>query len=358
MSILHRIHRESISTLNPLCRAAALLLLISFPVVAEPPSLVLVSTDNGPVTVGTKDGRLFAVSGKESTSYEARSARRYLQPAACNGSGSLLVAVSSTNGSSSRIELFEMSGLRFQDPVVVSSGASRYGRFPSLAVSPKGDVWVAWVDGAMASDDILVSHGRNGRFEPPARVSARDETEDLVPQIALDGGGNPLVIWAGSDGHDDEIYFSRLVDGTFTKEARLHPDNSFPDITPALARDQKGVLHACWSGFDGKGYRVFYAAFDGSWSRPMVLSQPDRAATLPTIGPLVSGAVAAWNQFDGKRSVIAAISVSPSSPPVSITLPGTIPASFRPSILTESKVLKAAVPAPDGAAVRSISLSR
>ncbi len=116
--------------------------------------------------------------------------------------------------------------------VQVSATMARASRFPAVTMADDGTVWIAWVDGAMESDDILVARGVDGSFSTPQRVSARDDSEDLVPQVALDGSGTPMVIWAGLDGEDDEIMFSRLQDEGWTPEARLNPDKPIPRYHP------------------------------------------------------------------------------------------------------------------------------
>ncbi len=71
--------------------------------------------------------------------------------------------------------------------------------------------------------------------------------------------GSWLLAWSAFDGQDDEIVWSRRAGNAWQPVKRLYPDNSVPDITPALTATADGGALIAWSRFDGHGY----AAADG-----------------------------------------------------------------------------------------------
>lgn len=72
---------------------------------------------------------------------------------------------------------------------------------PSVAVSPNGDVNVAW-----GSIGVYFSRSKNGgqSWSPPARVSSSGG----LPNLAVDYKNDALIMW-GNDGFNSPIFFSR-----------------------------------------------------------------------------------------------------------------------------------------------------
>ena len=97
-------------------------------------------------------------------------------------------------------------------------------------------------------------------------------------QLALSGtqlaDGRILLVWAGFDGEDDEIWASWSSPSGWTSPVRVGGDNRVPDITPDLVADGSGALLA-WSRFDGSEYQLVMARFDGSqFTAPRALGEP------------------------------------------------------------------------------------
>lgn len=117
-------------------------------------------------------------------------------------------------------------------------------------------------------------------------------TVDISPigkgtQIALDArvlaDGSWLAVWAAFDGSDDEILWSRAVDGHWSDPRPVTADNATPDITPRLFVTADGALLA-WSHFAGTpedgGYRIEVARFsDGRWTLPRTVA--GRGSSMP-----------------------------------------------------------------------------
>jgi hypothetical protein len=77
--------------------------------------------------------------------------------------------------------------------------------------------------------------------------------------------GDWLLLWAGFDGEDDEILWSRRSRETWSVPGRVHSDNSTPDITPTVVPTNGGAL-AAWSVLYDGHYRLRLARWnDGVW---------------------------------------------------------------------------------------------
>lgn len=96
-------------------------------------------------------------------------------------------------------------------------------------------------------------------------------------QIALRGtvlaDGTWLLVWSAWDGNDDEIVWSRRVDGRWSQPRPLHRPNDHPDIVPTIVSTGRGALVA-WSSSDGSTYRVRLAAFEDVGWRELELPFP------------------------------------------------------------------------------------
>jgi hypothetical protein len=86
-------------------------------------------------------------------------------------------------------------------------------------------------------------------------------------QLALAGAvlddGSWLLAWSAFDGTADEIVWSRRVGETWLPVSRLSKSNAVPDITPALTATPDGGALIAWSRYDGQGYQLRLARFEG-----------------------------------------------------------------------------------------------
>ncbi len=86
-------------------------------------------------------------------------------------------------------------------------------------------------------------------------------------QLALTGtvlaDGSWLLAWSAFDGTADEIVWSRRLGETWLPVSRLSQANAVPDITPALTALPAGGALIAWSRYDGQGYRLRMATFEG-----------------------------------------------------------------------------------------------
>jgi hypothetical protein len=124
---------------------------------------------------------------------------------------------------------------------------------------------VAWLEGAEArSFDVRFAAWRGGKFDAPQLVAPAGPGSQLALSGCRLADGRLLLLWAGYDGLDDEIWFSvGKTGGNWSAAKRTAAENGVPDITPVVAPWANGAL-VWWSRFDGSEYRLMSARFDGT----------------------------------------------------------------------------------------------
>ena len=157
------------------------------------------------------------------------------------------------------------SGAGEELPVPPKTGARQRARPVLLTRHDRLDGAV-WLEGSSSGGLAVVAAAWNGTsWERLETVAAANGRPQLAPAAAVLADGTWLAVWAGYDGEDDEIFWSRRRDGVWSPPRRVHRDNRVPDLLPSLIADGDGVL-AAWSFYDGNDYRVRTAGFrDGGW---------------------------------------------------------------------------------------------
>ena len=126
---------------------------------------------------------------------------------------------------------------------------------------------LVWLEGLREHELSVWAARWDGRsWGAPELVSPPGPGAQLAPSVAVLDDDSWLLVWAAVDGEDDEIMWSRRGATGWTSPARLHPDNSVPDITPAVTPIRGGAM-VVWSCVDDRHFRLRSARFDGAgWS--------------------------------------------------------------------------------------------
>jgi hypothetical protein len=117
--------------------------------------------------------------------------------------------------------------------------------FHSIAVSPNGNIYLAWLDDGPGYRAVFFSRSSNAglAFSSPQNLS-NDFGGSSAPQIAVDATGGIDIVWASLGGSQGG-FFSRSVDGGIT----FSPPVNFADnvaSTPAMAFDSSGNIYLAW----------------------------------------------------------------------------------------------------------------
>ncbi len=144
----------------------------------------------------------------------------------------------------------------------------------------------AWLEGSNQQDFTVLASAWNGTsWEKVESVSIQKSGPQLALSATVLEDGTWLLLWAGFDGTDDDIFWSRRRDGIWSKPKRLHADNQVPDILPAVTATGDSAV-AAWSFFDGNDYRIRTAHWTGSgWAPGPILSgRGPGQATFESVG--------------------------------------------------------------------------
>ncbi|HEY0279594.1 MAG TPA: hypothetical protein VGC32_15120 [Solirubrobacterales bacterium] len=204
-------------------------------------------------------------------------------------------------------------------PIGISAESQVVGN-PQVAVDASGDAVAVWerASGRTGTGVIEASTRPVGGSwsEPPTRLSA-DAQDAFVPQVAVDPGGDAVVVWQQA-----RDQFGNYVIDAATRPAGgiwsyaptpLSTDQSAYE--PQVAVDASGEAVAVWEGTNEKtgSYPMVVEAATlvsgGTWSDPTPLSADTQNARSPEVAVDARGdAVAVWRRSDDKtgKSVIEA----------------------------------------------------
>lgn len=157
---------------------------------------------------------------------------------------------------------------------------------PAIIGDAQGNHWVMWseANGEVATSlKYRVKEAGIDSWGDPKLFETGLENNSM-PSLLRDETGQIWCFWAGVDGEDDEIYYSRFIAGKWQKPSRLNPnDNQVPDILPQPTI-KNGKPSVAWLGFDinSRQYRHFRTDWDGKkWTKPRFeLISPFSAKTL------------------------------------------------------------------------------
>jgi hypothetical protein len=144
-------------------------------------------------------------------------------------------------------------------------GLDREGATPVVAGGALAGV--AWLEGdERRSYAVRWAPWTGSAFGAPVEVAPRGPGSQLALAGTALADGRILLVWAGFDGLDDEIWASlgtAGTDGAWSRPQRVGADNTVPDITPDVVAEGAGALVA-WSRYENGEYRVRLARLAGS----------------------------------------------------------------------------------------------
>ena len=164
-----------------------------------------------------------------------------------------------------------LSALDLPSQIGVSS-ADEHADWPSIAIAPNDDLWVAWTayDGKGA-DSIRARRRTEGEWEEAATVSHR-AGDYLKTALAVQPRGRVWIARAAQVDGNFDIYARNWHEGRWDPVVRLTTDPR-PDLHHRLATDSKGRLHLVWQSFRTGDANIFRKTHDGNrWSSPVAVT--------------------------------------------------------------------------------------
>ena len=116
----------------------------------------------------------------------------------------------------------------------------------SLAFQSLIIVWTEVVNGEW----LLKLATRDGENWTTAQQLTTLAGENLAPTIVHDLSGNPWVFWSSNATGNDDIYFTRRINGSWSETEMVNPPNKFPDILPNAYVADNGEIIVEWDTLD------------------------------------------------------------------------------------------------------------
>lgn len=230
---------------------------------------------------------------------------------AIDGAGVAHVVWDRYDGNNGRVQYTRSDdgGLTWNAPVYLSTGGSDAAR-AQVAVDGSGNPVVVW-RGSDGSDDIIQSsRSTDGgvSWSTPVDLSLSGQSADL-PQIVAAGSDNVVAVWQRSDGSNQIIQSSSSANGGASWSVPANLSASGQDsVASKVAVDDSGNVVAVWlysPSSDSKVQSSRLTAGGVSWSTPEDLSVVGEEAATPQVSADGSGNfVAVWRLTDVGGTII------------------------------------------------------
>ncbi|MBU7048309.1 MAG: hypothetical protein HXS54_17900 [Theionarchaea archaeon] len=144
--------------------------------------------------------------------------------------------------------------------------------YPQIAADSSGNSYVVWYGWDGSDNEIywvkVDAASTLGAVQKISTHADNESWDDRYPQIASDTSGNSFVTWQGSDGVDNEIYWTRVdTAGTLGGVQKIsnHPDNETRfEYVPQIALDTSGNSYVTYQSYDGRDDEVYWVAVDSA----------------------------------------------------------------------------------------------
>ena len=224
------------------------------------------------------------------------------------------VAVDTANGNFS----FRENEVRYGQPASFINGRVRVERipasellsspgiqddYPSIAVTGKGDTWVAWIGYRDAADRVFVRRQSGGQWAPPESWQEPDGANGdyFRTAVAEDREGRVWVVWGAQAAGSWDLYARFFNGANWSATQRLTPGAGRglgPNLFHKLIRGADGRLYLVWQGFRNGASSILLKRQEGTkWSSELSLSEESGSSWEPSVASDSKGRV--WVVWDG-----------------------------------------------------------
>ncbi len=291
----------------------------------------LAVVQDGHLTLARSDdkGRTYATPVKVNAEAEIIAADGENRPKiAADAAGNLFVSwtrltADTPFGGHIRFSRSSDGGKNFTAPVTVNDNLEPIShRFEALGVSPRGEIWLAWLDKRDASiarrqdkaytgAAVYYAVSRDGgrRFGPNLRAAGHS-CECCRVAMAMDGSGVPVILWRHVYAANVRDHALLRLDGK-SSVLRVSEDNwaidACPHHGPALSIDADNTWHVAWFTNAVQRHGLFYAHSRDAgktFSAPMGFGRYDAQAGHAHVLSVAGSVYIVWKEFDGTASRI------------------------------------------------------
>lgn len=225
---------------------------------------------------------------------------------AADSRGNAVAVFLSNDGEARRVQsVYRPAGGTWDAPVTLSLPGNEPSRTgPQVALDGRGRavaVWAADTDGPMRLQ--AADRRADGTWSTPVTISDADR-HAYDPSIAVDPEGGATVVWSSSPTTGDdpvgEILWAahRPAGGAWEPPVKLAEDALYSDV----GVDAAGHVVAVWVRVRNGIHAVDTATLPdgGSWSTPVTLSEPGRDSVASQVAVNAPGAaIVVWRGYDG-----------------------------------------------------------
>lgn len=187
-----------------------------------------------------------------------------------------------------------------------SDDPARYAYAPSAAMTSKGRVVVAWLEGNVAASDVRVKRWNGSAWERVGgNLNVRANSFTFAPVLKLDALDRPVVAWLEDHGGYDTVFVKRWTGSAWQAlGGGLNVSAERSAETPSLALDRDGFPVVAWAEGTPESARVYVKRWTGSaWTLLSVGSANANVAAdarTPSVGVDAEGTVTlAWRERRG-----------------------------------------------------------
>jgi len=182
---------------------------------------------------------------------------------------------------------------------------------PRVAAGPQGVahvVWQGW-DGTHVRIFWALYSSQTG-WNAPLAVDGDPGLDTFYPEIAVDHGGNAIVVWYEATGGPTNIRATRYRPGfDWDPPVLLETSDAGDAFNPVVGVDRSGNALAIWEQYDGTRWGIWAARYPvgDTWSNATELDDGSRNAQGASIAVGPEGtAFAMWTYDTGSRTIVQA----------------------------------------------------
>lgn len=176
-----------------------------------------------------------------------------------NRQGQIWIVWAEMENGQSHILFGQLDGSHIVSSQIVSDREG-YNFSPDLSFDWNDQPWIVWINYENSQSRVLVKEIISQNVW---EVNSSLLSSALTPQIIVDHNSHIWVFWNGINIGNDEIFYSVFNRFNWSPLCRVNHENSFPQLSPKVTLDQKGLIWLVWSGYDGQDYEIYSRFWDG-----------------------------------------------------------------------------------------------
>jgi len=173
--------------------------------------------------------------------------------------GQIWIVWAEMENGQSKILLGRLEGSHIVSSQVVSDRAG-FNFSPDLSFDWNDQPWIVWINYVNSQSRVFM---KGSMFQNAWEVNSSVLSSALTPQIIVDHNDHIWVFWSGINSGEDEIFYKVFNRFNWSPLCKVNYEKSFPQLSPKVTLDQKGIIWLVWSGYDGHDYEIYSRFWDG-----------------------------------------------------------------------------------------------